>query len=549
MIISILQAGILVFAVHGLAIARTAGFPDTSSIPAESFAASMIIGPSAVDEHDLTQRIISVWYARAAGFPPALSGDGSYTGIARLFPVPAVQTTDVKIRESIVAPANALQWKSDVRKSYIIPALEIPAFLFLLNMYDRVAYPDETQNGKKSYKTDLSTIWDNLTREHWVIDHDSFSVNQFSHPYQGTIHHGLARSAGLNFWESLLYANAGSFLWEVAGEATQPSINDQIATGTGGSFFGEALFRMSSLLLEGGGSEPGLWRELGAALISPATGFNRLAFGNRFKAVFPGRRPATFWSARLGVNCNSDLGDRHISSHINRLEPAADFSLAYGFPGRAGYSYSRPFDYFHFAISGRGSCKNTLESILVRGLLVGQSYAAGDNYRGIWGLYGGYDYISPYLLPVSSTSLSLGTTFQWWFSQEVALQGSVLGGIGYAAAGYLTNECPRNYTYGIAPQSLLDLRLILGDRAMLDFTDRLYYVSDIGGHENHRTEFINRLNAGVTVRLFLHHAVGLQYTATIRDAGYPDRGNAYQTAGVVSLFYTWLGDTGFGAVK
>lgn len=296
----------------------------------------MIIGPSAVDEHDLTQRIISVWYARAAGFPPALSGDGSYTGIARLFPVPALRTADVKIRESIVAPANALQWKSDVRKSYIIPALEIPAFLFLLNMYDRVAYHDETQNGKKSYKTDLSTIWDNLTREHWVIDHDSFSVNQFSHPYQGTIHHGLARSAGLNFWESLLYANAGSFLWEVAGETTRPSINDQIATGTGGSFFGEALFRMSSLLLEGGGSEPGLWRELGAAVISPATGFNRLTFGNRFKAVFPGRRPATFWSARLGVNCNSDLGDRHISSHINRLEPAADFSLAYGLPGRGG---------------------------------------------------------------------------------------------------------------------------------------------------------------------------------------------------------------------
>ena len=43
---------------------------------------------------------------------------------------------------------------------------------------------------------------------------------------------------------------AGSAMWEIAGEDTLPSRNDQVASGIAGSFLGEALFRMSSLVLE-----------------------------------------------------------------------------------------------------------------------------------------------------------------------------------------------------------------------------------------------------------------------------------------------------------
>ncbi len=83
---------------------------------------------------------------------------------------------------------------------------------------------------------------------------------------------------------------------------------------------------------------------------------------------------------------------------------------------------------------------------MIRGLLFGTDYEVGKFYRGIWGLYGGYDYISPHIFRVSSTSLSLGTTFQWWLSQQVALQGSALGGVGYAAAGNVT---PVGVEYGV----------------------------------------------------------------------------------------------------
>jgi len=454
------------------------------------------------------------------------------------------------LKEKPVETTQALSWETGAGKSYLIPALEIPAFLLLLNGYDRLAYPNSVEpGGKKTYDTNLSTFWDHVNHGPWVVDRDAFAMNQFAHPYQGSMYHGFARSAGLNYWESLLYDNVGSLLWETAGETTPPSINDQFASGIGGSFFGEALFRMASLVLEGDGDKPGFWRELGATMISPPTGINRLAFGERFKPVFPSHNPATFWRLRLGESLKSDLNDQGVSSTIRRNEATVDFSMAYGLPGKPGYSYTRPFDYFHFEFTSLGNVDNPFDNIMIRGLLLGKKYEAGDSYRGIWGLYGGYDYISPHIFRVSSTSVSLGTTFQWWLSRAVALQGSALGGIGYAAAGNVTQEGERDYHYGVAPQGLLALRLILGDRAMLDLTGRAYYLTGMGGGDPGGIENIDRLNMGLTVRIYGRHALGVQYTASLRDAQYPDRADTHQTVGTVSLVYTLLGNPGFGAVE
>ena len=54
-----------------------------------------------------------------------------------------------------------------------------------------------------------STFRDHVLHGPWGVDQDSFSMNQFGHPYQGSIYHGFARSAGLNYWESLLYTQRG----------------------------------------------------------------------------------------------------------------------------------------------------------------------------------------------------------------------------------------------------------------------------------------------------------------------------------------------------
>src|SRR5207244_7366077 len=129
----------------------------------------------------------------------------------------------------------------------------------------------------------------------WGFDNDPFNVNQFAHPYLGATMYGFARSAGIGPWESLLYSNAGSFLWEMAGETTRPSINDLFTTGQAGGLLGETLFRMASLLLERGERRPKLRRELAAGVLCPPLALNRLVYGERFKTIFPSHDPADFW--------------------------------------------------------------------------------------------------------------------------------------------------------------------------------------------------------------------------------------------------------------
>jgi hypothetical protein len=456
---------------------------------------------------------------------------------------------EASLKEEPEARTSAVLWETGTGKSHLIPALEIPAFIVLVNGYARLAYPNAAEGGKKVYDTSLDTFWDHVVDGPWGVDTDAFGINQFSHPYQGSMYHGFARSAGLNYWESLLYTNVGSFLWETGGETTNPSINDQIASGIGGSFFGEALFRMASLLLDGDRGKPGFWRELGAAILSPPTGLNRLAFGDRFKPVFPAHDPATFWRLRFGASLNSHLDDEGSIYTSKKTEVTTDFSLAYGLPGKPGYSHTRPLDYFHFEFISLGNRHNPFDDVMIRGFLLGKDYAAGNSYRGIWGLYGGYDYISPHIFRVSSTSFSFGTTYQRWLSRSVALQGSVLGGIGYAAAGNVTQVGERDYHYGVAPQGLLGLRLILSDRAMFDLTGRAYYLTGVGGQDPGGRETIGRLNTGLTVRIYGRHALGIQYIASSRDARYPDRADSHQTTGTVSLVYTLLGDDRFSAVE
>lgn len=435
-----------------------------------------------------------------------------------------------------------LNWETGAGKSYLIPALEIPVFIMTLNGYNRIVRHNEEENGKKVYSVTPSTIKDNLAN--WGFDQDNFKINQLLHPYQGSVYYGLARSSGLSYWESSFYTFMGSFLWEVAGETTHPSYNDQIASGIAGAFFGEPLFRMASLLLEG--EKPTFWRELGATLISPPTGFNRLVFGERFTPVFPSNDPATFWRLRFGA-----LVDRVYDQDNKGTTGNAtmDFSIAYGLPGKPGYTYNRPFDYFQFEAMATSDVHNPLQDVMIRGLLIGQKYDVGDSYKGIWGLYGGYDYISPPIYRVSTTAASLGTTFQWWLTKEVALQGSALGGVGYGAAGNIAGSGDRDYQYGVAPQGLLALRLILGNRAMLDTTARGYYISGLGSSEAGGDETISRLNIGLTVRVYGRHALGIQYLMSTLDAHNYDRGSSHQTEGAFSFVYTLLADPNFGAVE
>src|SRR5438067_1508125 len=232
-------------------------------------------------------------------------------------------------------------------------------------------------------------------------------------------------------------------------------------------------------------------------------------------------------------------------------------SLAYGLPGKPGYKYTRPFDFFQFDINvvpDANPISNLIENAAIRGMLLGTSYELGDDYRGIWGLFGIFDYLSPQVFRLSTTALGLGTVGQWWLSRAVALQGPVLGGVGFGAAGTVGDQAERDYHYGIIPEVLLGLRAIFGERVMIDATGRQYYVpgkgagggistSDIGG------EIISRVNLGFTVRVWGPHGIGVQYLRSTRDTSVQGLGDRHQRVETVNLTYNFLGHTRFGAVE
>jgi hypothetical protein len=446
-------------------------------------------------------------------------------------------------------PKPVLNWGVGEGKSYLVPAFDIVGFDFLLNQYDRHFIDSET------FGSNFSSFKKNLQGK-WVYDTDPFATNQFLHPYQGSMYFGFARSAGLDYWRSLGYTLGGSLLWETAGETDLPSINDQFTTGFGGTFLGEPLFRMASLLLESGDGNPGFWRELGAAVLSPATGFNRWVFGQRFAGVFRSNDPAVYTRAQLGanlnatvhsnVNLNPNANEVAVPQGYKRGEVIADFTISYGLPGKPDYDYTRPFDYFHFQFTAAGS--NVLENIMSHGLLYGTDYSVGGNYRGVWGLYGVYDYIAPQIFRISTTAAALGTTAQWWLSKKIALQGTVLAGVGYGSAGIVRSVGERDYHNGITPNALMTSRLIFSDRTAFEMELRDYYVSDKASGESGGSENIARAFIALTVRVLDLHGVTLKYTVSRRDARYPSLPDTRQTVGAVSLGYTYLGQTRFGAV-
>jgi hypothetical protein len=440
--------------------------------------------------------------------------------------------------DAAAATAPPVQ-EPETHRSFILPVFEIIGFEAALNAVDRRLYDDG------SFTVTPASIRRNL-RGPWVIDDDSYEVNQFLHPYQGSIYHGLARSAGLNYWQSLAYTFGGSALWEIAGETTPPSKNDQIASGIAGTFFGESLFRTANLLIDKAGGRPGPGRLLLVALISPPTAFNRIVGGRRFDTVMETRDPMYDARMQLGTSGLLRRSAPGSPARLLRDESLFDLSLEYGLPGQTGYGYSRPFDYFKFQATA--SSENGLESVTSHGLLAGRHFDAGNNGRGLWGLFGVYDYLSPNLFRVSTTAVSLGTVTQWWSPRGIGFQMSAHGGVGWAAAQTLADES--DYHYGIAPQGAIAFRLTGSDRIALDLSGRGYVVSDIGGYATPVNDVIIRGDASIGVRLFKRNAVSLRYLFNQRVASLANlTTTTRQRRETIGVYYTLLGPQGFGASR
>ena len=325
-----------------------------------------------------------------------------------------------------------------------------------------------------SFEVSSASIRRNL-RGPWVVDDDPFQINQFGHPYQGAMYHGIARSNGLGYWPSVAYTFAGSALWEIAGEATPPSRNDQIASGIAGLVPWRAA--VSHLPPSPGTRRRGTrdMEKIGSVLASPPTGINHpwsALLRDRFR---PDAVPFSDIRVQIGATAIRDRpGPRGVFAGVGstarrvvdglrasgkrQLPPRASVRLL---QGRKQPLVRRS----RTAVDARSDCRGRLRS---------------GSLAGIWGLYGTYDYFAPDDFRFSSTAFSSARRCKrrcpsrWWCK----VPGS------WAAATLRRMPSTRRTAtthYGVAPQALANLRVIAGRRAALDVTAREYFVSRRAG--------------------------------------------------------------------
>ena len=200
-----------------------------------------------------------------------------------------------------------------------------------------------------------ATLRQNLTGG-WVWDNDSFSGNQFAHPYHGSMFYNAAREHGLSYGVSLLYPLAGSLTWELFCETNRPATNDFLSTGIGGAAIGEVTHRVSDIFFDD--SKRGanrVVREFIGTMLNPVRGLHRILSGEMFRVshLSAGKKespePYTF-QIGFGDRYIRDVGTIHPQTGHRYHEniPFLDFRFNYGnhYNNLDEGVATRAFDYF-----------------------------------------------------------------------------------------------------------------------------------------------------------------------------------------------------------
>jgi hypothetical protein len=180
------------------------------------------------------------------------------------------------------------------------------------------------------------------------FDEDTLNANFFGHPYGGALYFGVARSAGLSFWESCPFTLGGSLMWELLSESQNPAANDLVATTLGGIALGEILHRLSTRVLDDSSTGVGRFaREAFAFGISPARGVDRLETAQAWSAG----PPPLLKPARIVMHAGVDSITAGSVTDTAHYQPGVVLGLdvAYGdllpAPGKTTIA---PYDFFDF---------------------------------------------------------------------------------------------------------------------------------------------------------------------------------------------------------
>ena len=350
------------------------------------------------------------------------------------------------------------------------------------------------------------------------FDRDHFSINQSSHPYHGSLFFEAGRSNGYTYWQSGLFALAGSVVWECCMENDHPSVNDLVNTTFGGMTRGEISHRLSVMILDNtasGGNR--LWREIAAAVINPVGALSRLTRGDTTRD-FP--NPDERFPASFGVSM--DVGYRHIGGGAARPNQAtATVSALYGDPFHG--DIHQPFDTFWVGADFNAPGGASASRIEERGILKGWELTdPEDPVRHIFGFTQEYEYLNNESQVVGAQMFSAGILSRYKLGKLAAT--TDVSALAIPLAGIKTTNFDvaatgRNYDYAPGGGLRAEVRLYGGAREIVAAGYGVVWGRTVNGvSRNNRLQFFHG-----SLRIPIAGALGAggSYTWYSRQTTYP----------------------------
>lgn len=368
-------------------------------------------------------------------------------------------------------------------------------------------------------------------------DDNTFSANNFRHPYQGAQYFGAARSNHYDFWQASLWAFFGSWLFEYAGEAHHPSYNDWLNTALGGIGLGEPLFRLQNMVLDNtatGSSRA--WRELGGFAVLPLAGLNRMFTGAAFEQHQnpPDDKPEHFGGEFL-------LGLRTLSDERVWKEGASkaflDYKLIYGNPFEP---VRRPYDAFSFRFQLTFDNKpHGLSRLQARGVLASGNVYESDESQHVLSADQFYDYVDNEAYTYGGQSVGASYFSRFWKNNdfEARSQVSLLAILLGANRSDYFNISGREYDYGPGAEYVFGVEFARRGRNVVRVSHAGFWIHSVNGTRSDHYNRITQVRIDFPVKDYL--GVGGDYVLYEAEKHYKDYADVNTRAPELKLYLVW----------
>ncbi len=401
-------------------------------------------------------------------------------------------------------------------KRFLLAASEVVGINTLIWSYNRYI----RQGGENPGFRIGFNSWQENFENGYEWDDNSFATNQFAHPYHGSLYFNAARSNGYDFWQSIPFAFAGSFMWEHFYETHHAAYNDWVNTSIGGTSLGEMMWRLSDMVLDntatGGGRR---WREVGGFLVNPMRGFNRMVTGD-WSRVGPnpeGRFPSS-QALQLDAGLRTVGEDKVWETDTTRV--FVELRGFYGDPFKG--DRKKPFDSIELAALLNFGEASTLAGLKAHGLLGATQLKKSDDTQHLLGAFLNFDYANTFAYEAGQQSLGAGLLSRFAntpvgpIDTQVHLNGIILGGVQSDYASFTG----RSYDYGPGVSASLSAAIMRHDRPLFLVAHSQYWIHTLNGTagDHHLSTTRVRLNVPIASSL----DVGAQYLLYLSDNDYED---------------------------